>query len=277
MRRATRPTKKMERVLNCLDELSLSAAKEELSTLLDKANKQGVELIEGLDVLLNTEVLYRRERRKNRRIKEARFPELKSLDDYNFNFPDKINVPQIRALTELTFLKEALNVIISGQSGTGKSHIAMSLGLLACGREYRVRYTSCPGMLNDLYAALADHTLDKTLRRYVNPDLLIIDDLGTEKVEIVHGQGAALFFKVINKRHGNKSTIITSNLDTDKWSEHFGDPNTTVAALDRFTQHAIPVVIEGNSFRVKLMEERLLSDDEKKGKKKERKATRKKK
>ena len=248
---------RMTRVMRCLDELKMTAAREELPKLLKKATKRGIKLIEGLEALLFSEVLQRRERRKNRRIKEAKFPERKGLDTYDFSFPKRINEAQIRALTELTFIEEKLNIIISGKSGTGKSHIGLSLGLLACGRDYRVRYTSCPDMLNDLYAALADHSMDRALKRYTKPDLLIIDDLGTEKVEIKHGQGAALFFKVINSRHGKKSTLITSNLDTSAWPEHFGDPNTTVAALDRFTQHAIPIVIDGKSYRVKMMENRM--------------------
>ena len=94
----------------------------------------------------------------------------------------------------------------------------------------------------------------------------MIDDLGTEKVEILHGQGASLFFKVINKRYGKASTIITSNIHTDDWNEYFGDPCVTVSALDRFTHFAIPIVINGPSYRVYLMEKRLQEQNKAKGK-----------
>jgi DNA replication protein DnaC len=235
----------------------MTAARKALPELLTQITKKGLGFLAGLDLLLNLEAGSRLERRIERRIKESRLPERKTLDQFDFNFQPTLNKSQILSLAELSFVRDQLNLIITGESGTGKSHIAQSFALIACGKDIRTRYTTCPDMLNTLFASLADHSLERVLRRYTGPELLVIDDLGTEKVEIVHGQGASLFFKVINKRYGSRSTIITSNIDTDLWSAHFGDPNVTVSALDRFTQHAIPVVIDGPSYRVWMMEKRL--------------------
>ena len=248
---------KMNRLLANLQALKMTTAAKELPQLLTRAVRKNLDTLDVLDELLARETAARRERRIERRIRRSHLPDIKTLDDYEWNFPAKIDRHRIQALARLDFVRERLNVIFTGKSGTGKSHLAQSLAFLACGQEFRVLYTTCADMLGKLYAALADHTLGQVLRRYTRVDLLVVDDLGTEKVEILHGQGASLFFKVINERYGKASTIITSNLSTSKWAAYFGDPNVTVAALDRFTHHAIPIVIDGPSYRVKMMQDRL--------------------
>lgn len=236
----------------------MTAAQDELAGLLERAMKEGLDAETVVHHLLDAEVRARRERRIGERLKKSGLPEPRtSLDSYDWNFPKSIDRARIMALSRLDFVTEHRNVIVTGPSGTGKSHIGKALAFLACGQDHRVLYTTCTAMLRDLYASLAGDEFDSRLKRYANPTLLVIDDLGTEKVEIVNGQGASLFFKVINMRYGKASTIITSNLDTKTWEEHFGDPNVTVAALDRFTHHAIPVPIDGPSYRTYEMEERM--------------------
>jgi DNA replication protein DnaC len=235
----------------------MTTAKETLPELLEQSTTQGTDPLQAINGALEAEVLAQRERRVARRVRESRLPEIKTLDQYDWNFQPDLDRAQIQALARLDFVREHLNIIFAGKSGTGKSHIAASLAYLACGQEYPVLYTTCADMLNKLFSALADHSLERRLRTYTSPMLLVIDDLGTEKVEILHGQGASLFFKVINKRHGRASTIITSNLDQNLWSSYFGDPNVVVSALDRFTEHAIPVLIPGESYRVDRMKRRL--------------------
>ena len=246
------------RVQAHLETLKMSAAQDELPGLLERAMKEGLDAETVVHHLLDAEVRDRRERRIAERLKKSGLPEpRRSLEEYEWDFPTSIDRARIMALSRLDFIAERQNVIITGPSGTGKSHLGQALAFLACGHDYRVLYSTCAGMLRDLYASLAGDDFEPRLKRYANPTLLVIDDLGTEKVEIVNAQGASLFFKVINMRYGKASTIITSNLDTKKWEEHFGDPNVTVAALDRFTHHAIPVPIEGPSYRTYSMEERM--------------------
>jgi DNA replication protein DnaC len=248
----------MEKVLWRLRDLKLAVAASVVEDLWDNALRQSQDGLAFLLDLLDRETVEMHARRRQRRFTESKIPkEVKTLEAFDWSFPTSIDKSRILALARLDFLRDLLNIIITGKSGTGKSHIAKALAYLACGQDVRVRYTTCADMLNDLYAGLADHTLERRLRRYQRPELLVIDDLGTEKVEIIHGQGASLFFKVINYRYGTASTIITSNLDRDAWDGYFGDPNVTVAALDRFTQHAIPVAIDGDSYRVHLMEARM--------------------
>jgi DNA replication protein DnaC len=258
--------KLLERVLESLETLKMTTAKEALPDLLAQATANGTDPVEALDAALSAEVGAQRERRIQRRFRESKLPEVKTYDQYEWNFQPELDRNQMMGLARLDFVRDKLNVIFSGKSGTGKSHLAAALAYLACGQELSVLYTTCADMLTKLYSGLADNSLDRRLRRYTNPTLLLIDDLGTEKVEIVHNQGAALFFKVINKRYGKASTIITSNLDQDAWGTYFGDPNVTVAALDRFTEHAIPVRIPGESYRAERMKRRLAVDTAKKGK-----------
>jgi DNA replication protein DnaC len=258
----------LEKVRARLLDLKMSTAREVVEELWNEALRQGLDGLDFLHRLLDQEAVERYSKRLERRITSSKLPkEVKTLESFDWAFPAAIDKGRILGLARLDFLRDRLNVIITGKSGTGKSHIAQALGFLACGADVRVRYTSCAAMLNDLYAGLADHTLERRLRRYQRPELLIIDDLGTEKVEILHGQGASFFFKVVNFRYGKASTIITSNLDRDAWDSYFGDPNVTVAALDRLTHHAIPVIIDGDSYRVHQMEARMQQAGAKKTKK----------
>jgi len=261
----------LEKVRARLDDLKMPTAREVVEALWNETLREGSDGLHFLHRLLDQEAVAQHDRRLARRITESKLPkEVKTLEDFDWAFPATIDKGRVLGLARLDFLREKLNVIITGKSGTGKSHIAKALGFLACGADRRVRYTSCAAMLGDLYAGLADHTLERRLRRYQRPELLIIDDLGTEKVEILHGQGASFFFKVVNFRYGKASTIITSNLDRDAWDGYFGDPNVTVAALDRLTHHAIPVIIDGESYRVHQMEARMQEEGPEKPKKKPR-------
>lgn len=251
-------SERLVRVRQRLDEAGLKVARDLLESHLDEALREGKDPLLFLDGLLDRELVVRKEKRIERRLKESRLPKpFKTLEGFDWDFQPKLDRGRVLALSRLDFLREHLNILITGRSGTGKSHIAKGLAFLACGADVRVLYTTCTDMLNALYAGLADHSLDRKLRRYQRAQLLVIDDLGTEKVEILHGQGASLFFKVINYRYGKASTIITSNIATSKWDEYFGDPNVTVAALDRLTHHAIPVTITGPSWRAEQMKKRM--------------------
>jgi len=257
-------SEQLDRVIARLNELGFKDAKGSLPGILSTALQEGQDVLDVLDAILDVEVSRRMEKRILGRIKASKLPTpFKTFEGFDWDFQPGLDRGRVQALTRLDFLKEAWNILITGKSGTGKSHIAQALAYLACGLNYRVRYTTCAAMLQDLFAALADHSLERKLKLYQRVDLLVIDDLGTEKVEILHGQGASLFFKVINYRYGKTSTIITSNIATSKWDDYFGDPNVTVAALDRLTHHAVPLTITGESWRVHKMKERLEGEKKK--------------
>lgn len=189
------------------------------------------------------------EARKQRRVKEAKFPDIKTLDGFEWEFQPSLDKTRLMELMRLDFIGKKDNVLFGGNSGTGKSHAAKAIGVQACWAGHRVRFTTCEQMLRDLYGALCDHTLPVRLKTYTAPELLIIDDVGFEEIEIKESGNASLFLKVINARYEKRSTIITSNIALDKWGHYLGDPVLAMAALDRFVHHAVLFHLDGPSYR----------------------------
>lgn len=172
------------------------------------------------------------------------------LADFDFDFQPGIDKAQIMELAKLDFVNRKQGLIIAGNSGTGKSHIAKALLLLACRETYRCRYTTASDMLKDLFSGLADDTLDKKLKRYLSPDLLLIDEVGFDRLEQQDHRNASLFHKVIDGRYCSKSTMITSNVDFKELGDYLGDPVITTAIVDRMVHHSIIISIEGPSWRL---------------------------
>ncbi|MBT6503743.1 MAG: ATP-binding protein [Deltaproteobacteria bacterium] len=190
------------------------------------------------------------ERRIERRIKESKLPERKLLADFDFDFQTGIDQNQIMDLSTLSFVDRRQGLIMAGNSGTGKSHIAKALLLLGCQRLYRCRYTMASQMLKDLMAGLSDDTLDKKLNTYIKPDLLLIDEVGFDRLEQESARNASLFFKVIDGRYNKTSTILTTNIDFKSLGDYLGDPVITTAIVDRMVHHSIIINIEGPSWRI---------------------------
>lgn len=191
----------------------------------------------------------RLEGRIERRIRESRLPARKTLDVFDFDFQPKLDRDLVKELATLRFLDQGINVLLAGMSGTGKSHIAMALALAACADNRRVRYTTSAKMLGTLNAALPDGSLERTLRQYTLPELLVIDEIGLEQVERSVASRAGLMQKVLLPRHERRSTIVTSNIPWDSWGEYLGDHLGATALLDRLIHHSHIVVINGPSFR----------------------------
>ena len=190
------------------------------------------------------------ERRIERRIKESKLPERKLLADFDFDFQTGIDQNQIMDLSTLSFVDRRQGLIMAGNSGTGKSHISKALLLLGCQRLYRCRYTMASQMLKDLMAGLSDDTLDKKLNTYIKPDLLLIDEVGFDRLEQESARNASLFFKVIDGRYNKTSTILTTNIDFKSLGDYLGDPVITTAIVDRMVHHSIIINIEGPSWRI---------------------------
>ncbi len=190
------------------------------------------------------------QRRIERRIKESKLPDRKLLSDFDFVFQKGVDKTRIMELAKLDFVDRKQGVIIAGNSGTGKSHIAKALLLLGCRKTYRCRYTTAADMLRELIASLADDTLDKKLKRYLSPDILLIDDVGFDRLEQQDASNANLFHKVIDGRYCKGSTMITTNIDFKELGDYLGDPVITTAIVDRMVHHSIIFNIEGPSWRL---------------------------
>lgn len=153
-------------------------------------------------------------------------------------------------LATLDFARRKQGLIIAGSSGTGKSHIAKALLLIGCQKTFRCRYVTATTMLQELLASLADNTLEQKLKRFLSPEILLIDEVGFDRLEQHDARNASLFHKVIDGRYCKGSTMITSNIYFKQLGDYLGDPVITTATVDRMVHHSIIITIEGPSRRL---------------------------
>jgi DNA replication protein DnaC len=232
-----------------LETLKLSFVREHFESLAQQAAAEQWSHVEFLARLIEGEAHRREQRSIQRRVGLARFPVLKSLDQFDWNWPKKINRPQIQNLFRLRFIEDNANVIFISTVGLGKSHFTIALGHTACLRGYSVLFTTAVDIINSLSAAQAHGGLKRELRKYLQPRLLLIDELGYLPID---KHGADLLFQVISQRYEHGPIVITTNRAYKHWSEFFNNDSTlTSALLDRLLHHAETVLIEGKSFRMK--------------------------
>ncbi len=239
-------TDDLARIKSRLKELRLSHTAAILDEEVARATKERASYTMLIDRLVERELTRRRERALDRRLKAAGFPELKSLETYNFNFPTKIDARLVRELSTLGFVKAKESVWVAGLPGTGKTHIASALGIRAVEEGHTALYRPLSVITRDLHASIADHTEERRLRFYERIDILIVEDLGFATIP---AETLPLVFEVFNRRHEKRSTIVTSNLDGDAAEKSFGNQAMAVAILDRLLHHAHLVTIVGPSFR----------------------------
>lgn len=227
----------------------LSAA--ELDAAIAQAEKERWSPLEFLGRLIGPLADLRRQRSIERKIREARFREPKTLAAFDWLFNEKaIDRRQIESLAAGEFIRRGDNLVLAGQSGVGKSHIVQSVGRAACVLGYRVRYATSAELLRDLTASLADHSLPQRLRYYSNFDLLVIDEFGFDKIERAEsGQAASLLYKVVDSRGPKRSTALVTNIGFEAWADYLGDAPLAMAILDRLVDGAIVLKIEGRSYR----------------------------
>jgi DNA replication protein DnaC len=199
--------------------------------------------------LIKQESNLRADRIIQRRIRMARFPVIKTLDQFNWSWPKKINQAQVRNLFRLKFIEDKSNVVFIGGVGLGKTHLASALGYQACLKGHTVLFGSAIDAINNLIAAQHAGTLKQELKKYLRPSLLILDELGYLPIDKT---GADLLFQIISARYERGSIVITSNHVFKDWSQIFNNDSTlTSALLDRLLHHTEAVVIEGKSYRMK--------------------------
>lgn len=240
----------LTRIQGYLKILKLSAIQKVLEQELARAVEQKLPPTELLEQLLSVEANALIERRIERRIKESKLPERKLLADFDFDFQPGVDKAQIMELSKLDFVGRKQGLVIAGNSGTGKSHIAKALLLIGCAKHYRCRYTTAAEMLSVLGVSLADGSLPQKLKLYTSPEILLIDDVGFAKIEQQETKPASLFFKVIDGRYCKNSTFCTSNIDFKELGDYLGDPVTTTAIVDRMVHHSIIINVEGPSWRM---------------------------
>ena len=217
---------------------------------LSRATAENTPLSTALEQFLACEVNALINRRIEYRVKESKLLHKKLLADFDFVFQSGVDKTLVMELATLGFVSRKQGLIIGGQSGTGKSHIAQALLLLGCQKCYRCLYTTASAMIKNLLASLADNSLDQKLRMYTTPELLLIDELGFDRLEQESARNATLFFKVIDGRYCKNSTIITTNIDFKELGDYLGDPTITTAIVDRMVHHSIVMTINGPSWRM---------------------------
>jgi len=232
-----------------LASLKLSHLLEHYEPLAQQAAAEQWPHVDYLAHLIEGEAHQRENRSIQRRVGLARFPVLKTLDQFEWGWPQKINRPQIQQLFRLRFIEDKANVIFIANVGLGKSHLSIALGHTACLRGYPVLFTTAVAIINALSAAQAHGALKRDLRKYLQPRLLVIDELGYLPID---KRGADLLFQVISERYERGAIILTSNRAYKHWPEIFNNDSTlTSALLDRLLHHAETVLIEGQSYRMK--------------------------
>jgi DNA replication protein DnaC len=229
--------------------LGLNFMAENCAQLSAKAARDNIGHQDFLAQLAKGEISLRHDRATARRIRNARFPVVKTLDQFSWSWPKKINRMAVQNLYRLQFMEGNANVIFLGTVGLGKTHLATALGYTACLAGKSVLFTTAIDAINTLAAAQAANRLKAELKKYLAPSLLILDELGYLPID---KHGADLLFQVISQRYERGSTIITSNKAYKKWPEIFNNDSTlTSALLDRLLHHAETMVIEGTSYRMK--------------------------
>lgn len=204
-----------------------------------------------LEHILGTEAAHKLEQRVARRIDTSGLVERKTLEAFDWDFQASLDKDLVLELARLDFVRRHDDLVITGDNGTGKSHLLKAFALRACEQGIRMRYARCVDLLDDLHAGLADGTYARRLKGWARPALLIIDDVGLGQVKKRADEPTAAhtLYNLIDRRHGHVSTAITSNIALSEWGRYLGDATLTAAILDRLAMHAIRIDITGPSFR----------------------------
>lgn len=243
----------MSKLIDQLSYLKLSYILENYESVATIAARQQWTHIRYLSELMKQEAKLHKDRLIQRRIKAAKFPVIKTLDQFNWSWPRKINQTQIKNLFRLKFIEDNSNVIFIGSVGVGKSHIASALGYQACLKGHTLLFTSAIDIINNLIAAQHAGRLKQELKKYLRPQIIVVDELGYLPI---NKNGADLLFQIISTRYERGSIIITTNRAFKDWAQIFNNDSTlTSALLDRLLHHAEAVVIEGKSYRMKEVQE----------------------
>ena len=237
-----------EQIESYCRELRLPAIRQSFAEGVREANKNSYSYEEFLYYLLQKQSDLRRENGRKNRIRLANFPSKKYVEDLVVEDLPEDARKKLKLLSSLDFIKTGRNIILAGNAGTGKTHIATGLGIKACLEGYKVFFTTVPLLVNQLKESRSAKALRTFESRFEKYDLVIADELGYISFD---KEGSELLFTHLSLRAGRKSTIITTNLSFERWEEIFNDPVMTAAMIDRLTHKSYIVNMNGNSYRLK--------------------------
>jgi DNA replication protein DnaC len=237
-----------EKIQSFTKDIGLPGIRKNYKILIEEFKERENEYDIFLHKLLEIEYISRQKSRKQSRIRQADFPYKKYLEDLNVEDLPVDAKNKLSDLEKLDFIKQGRNIILSGNPGTGKTHISIGLGIKACLSDYKVLFTTVPRLITQIKESRSEKTLRYFENRFEKYDLVICDEFGYISFD---KEGAELLFSHLSLRAGVKSTIITTNLSFDRWDEIFGDTVLTAAMVDRLTHKAYMLNMNGKSYRAK--------------------------
>lgn len=231
---------------NNLKELKLTQVSLKLDEYIEKINENKISVMNALYELTSQEIKIKNFNATHAMVKVAGFPHLKELKDFEFEFQPKINKQQFLDFESLRFLESNSNILLIGNSGVGKTHLATSIGIAAAKKRVSTYFIKCHDLIMQLKKAHLENRLDARIKHFSKYKLLIIDEIGYLPIG---EEEAKIFFQLIDMRYEQKSTIITSNINLSDWGKIFEDPLIASAILDRLVHHSSIINILGNSYR----------------------------
>ena len=235
-------------LVNLLDRLKMDHLEAQLDAICEQAAQRGEDYKTFLTQALQTEWQGRYQRGIEARLRQARLPWIKTLDQFDFDFQPSLDRRQVRELAGLSFVERAHNVILLGPPGVGKTHLAIGLAVKAVEAGYSVLFLTLEALMTRLTKALNENRLERSLQQLVYPKLLVVDELGYLPLSRIE---ASLFFRLVARRYERASLIVTSNKGLLDWGETFNDPVLATAVLDRLLHYSTTLNIKGESYRLK--------------------------
>ncbi len=258
MTRTLPPDELLARLRNALEVLGLTYTLKQLDEHLVWASHQRPSFTALLEHVLGAEAAERMAGRIERRLVSSGLRERKTLTTFEWAFQPALDKSLVLELARLDFVRRHEDLLVTGKSGTGKSHLLQAFVLVACEQGLTARYVRCVDLLDDLYAGLADGTYRQRLKRWARPELLVIDDVGLGQVRKRDDEPTAAhsLFNLLDQRHGQTATAITSNIKLSAWGRYLGDATLAAAILDRLAMRAIRIDIDGPSYRQRVARDR---------------------
>ena len=238
----------LSRIESNLESLKLYRTRDQLSSILEEAGKENPSYADFLDTVLLAERVVKAEKQHAMYTAMAKMPFVKTLESFDFGFQPSIDKKIIKELASCMFVERAENILLLGPPGTGKTHLAVALGMKAITQKHRTFFISAASLVSALNKAYSENRLEEKIKQICMPRVLIIDEIGYVPID---PHGAHLLFQVISRRYEKGSIIITSNRGFGQWGEIFGDPIIATAILDRLLHHSTVINIKGESYRVK--------------------------
>ncbi len=231
-----------------LDKLRMDHLEAQIDAVCEQASQKQLDYKAFLAQALETEWQGRYQKGIEARLRQARFPWLKTLDQFDFDFQPSLDRRQVRELAGMSFVERAHNVILLGPPGVGKTHLAIALGVKAVEAGYSVLFLTLESLMTRLVKAFNENRLERSLQQLVYPKVLIIDEIGYLPLSNLE---ASLFFRLVTRRYERASLIVTSNKSFLDWGEIFNDPVVATAVLDRLLHYSTTLNIKGESYRLK--------------------------